>query len=100
MDLTALAETVSPHPLTTPTRYYRFVVGPLTFTNSLSECLSVCANTPDCIAVSWCIGAPGPCYLKNELRPVVPNANIIGGRRLSNCTANFELTRLVGNKSA
>jgi len=38
--------------------------------------------------VSFINGTPGPCYLKNELRPIVQNSNIWGGRRISDCIAN------------
>src|SRR6266487_5045847 len=41
------------------------------WTNSLEACIALCSTTPQCVEVVYIPGSPGPCYMKNALKPPV-----------------------------
>src|SRR5690606_15793234 len=45
--------------------------------SSIEECIAKCSSTPSCVAASFSIGAPGPCYLKSSLALPTANAGFV-----------------------
>lgn len=50
------------------------------YTHTLGDCISKCAATSGCVDISWVPGRPGPCYLKNSIRPVVSAPHVWGAK--------------------
>jgi hypothetical protein len=69
-------------------RFGNDIPGPIPYSNTLNECLKACDDTPGCIDVSYVNGTPGPCYMKQSIGAIIPNSNIWGGRKLTDCTSN------------
>ncbi|QDS75155.1 hypothetical protein FKW77_008155 [Venturia effusa] len=62
-----------------------FAVG---YTDTYNGCINLCANTSGCVGVSYLQGSPGPCYMKNSIRPVVANSDVWGARAVNASTAS------------
>lgn len=52
-------------------------------TNSLVDCINLCAQTSGCVDVSYVPGTPGACYLKNAIVPIQSNSNVWGARSVN-----------------
>ena len=50
------------------------------YTYTLGDCIAKCAATSGCVDVSWVPGHPGPCYLKNSIKPIVSAPNVWGAK--------------------
>jgi len=57
------------------------------YVNSLQDCIAVCDTKTGCNDVSWVVGSPGPCYLKDTVQPIQQNSNIQGAKQISGCTS-------------
>jgi hypothetical protein len=63
----------------------------LVYTNTLKQSLRACDNTAGCVDVSWVVGTPGACYMKDSAGAIRANSKIRGSRQIYGCITTSKL---------